>query len=361
MTKAKFFYRMLLIAAASFSVVACQEEEESHMLPTSIPGGTLLNASGKSYYSGEELYKSIIFLNGPLTEHVPELVDLREMVGLDQLRKEQWQAITQLIDYVIQDINQENPGYFDGFQKQIYSRKHLVIDRTLREVTQLASVSLKKISYIRALYDQSERNEALRSEIVNFMDERGINELELFENSKYLQELIERVNHEELLPTDLGTIRFVDNDRFIDRQLDKHINLNQALDRVRVVDKTYLDNDRFIHLQNHVDFNQALDRYIALDTDKLKFVDTQFALDKNADVNNFVYTPLGFEEEDRLEASFYDTYKWVENWVAVKNAVAVHVAAVVDQVAFFSDFYAAQENDLIRERAIHSVIEVLQY
>jgi SdpC family antimicrobial peptide len=84
-----------------------------------------------SNYTGEQLFKGLIFMDGPVANLIPELRDRMEIKSLVALNKDQLDQEKKMENLIVKQIRANNPAYFDGFRKAMTSGDQQLINATL--------------------------------------------------------------------------------------------------------------------------------------------------------------------------------------------------------------------------------------
>lgn len=121
----------LAVVMASFLCMSCNKADD--FMDSDNPQGiTLKNAQ----FSGEELFKSIYFVDGQATSLLPVLTDNIKIY--DYLKtQEEIAEYKQFQDKVILYLSTTNPDFFTNFQQAMSSQDPVKIKETLLESTKL--------------------------------------------------------------------------------------------------------------------------------------------------------------------------------------------------------------------------------
>lgn len=122
------------------------------------------NKTGHAHtdYSGEQLFKGLIFMDGPVAGLIPELKDRMEIKNLVALNKSQLEQEKRMEALIVNQIKLNNPTYFAEFKKAMTSGDQLAINTSLQGVQDvvmraLASYLGMKLDNVMSAKDQINR------------------------------------------------------------------------------------------------------------------------------------------------------------------------------------------------------------
>ena len=132
-------------------------------------------------YSGEEIFKSIYFLNGKVVNEISHLQEMKNIIE-DQDLTETMLAIEDFQIEIIDKIKAEDTSFFINFHNNMQSGDHLKISQALTQsLDQLIEKSkdILKDQIDDIMYDLNHQN---TNEIKELLGQDNIKELELFKN-----------------------------------------------------------------------------------------------------------------------------------------------------------------------------------
>jgi SdpC family antimicrobial peptide len=100
-------------------------------------------AQSRQPLSGEEVFRGLVFHEGPVAAQLPEVW---RQVPPRQLTPEQQEARARRKDAVVADIRQADPTFFDRFGADIQSGDHLRIEQALDESAKLVKQAAQKLA-----------------------------------------------------------------------------------------------------------------------------------------------------------------------------------------------------------------------
>jgi len=95
-----------------------------------------------SNYTGEQLFKGLIFMDGPVADVIPELKDRMEVKKLVALNTVQQSQEKQIENLIVHEIGVNDPGYFAAFKKAMTSGDQQVINVSLQGVQEVVMRAL---------------------------------------------------------------------------------------------------------------------------------------------------------------------------------------------------------------------------
>ena len=92
--------------------------------------------------SGEEMIKGILFIDGPATDFVSPISELKlEVLVTDE---KDLQNVREGIDLLLDRVEKTNPGIFDEFKSDMSSGDHILISNSLTKYSSIISESAKE-------------------------------------------------------------------------------------------------------------------------------------------------------------------------------------------------------------------------
>lgn len=123
-----------MLALVMVGCVGAPGSEPSAAAPTAATPG----------YSGEELYRGIVLVQGPVADSIPEIRDNLKLENF-QISRKMLATVRRAEDQIIAQIRVTKPAFFATFKAQMESGDHLVIQKGLWDagvVTQAAVEAL---------------------------------------------------------------------------------------------------------------------------------------------------------------------------------------------------------------------------
>ena len=283
-------------------------------------------------YSGEELFRGLLFADGEIADMIPELRQLKEVFGIDRFNDKQRAGVRNLEANLIAEIKKADASYFVDFQAEIQSGDPHRITAKLKDAGRL-------ISYI--IY---ENNKGLAPLLDNTMNQKFKSRLAAV---SYLKDLRDRMpaTSKEID----GLLKSLNNDLVIDRD----IYINNVKNAILPPPPTLWIN-RNIDVNRFADLNKSQSFALNSQIDVFRFLDLDRNLnnhfDKAVNINRFAateYNPVG------------DVTVEIETAVYAVVAVAVAVAAVIVVVVGRSDFLNDKAG-LFNEQLVNSVAQNLK-
>ncbi len=153
-------YRCFTLLLLVFVLTNCSEQEQ--LKPIAL----------QRVYSGEELFKGIMFLENDMLDHLPEtkkmFPNFNQLINAQQDKK----VFAEMKSIIIEKIKQENPGFFNKFQENIQSGNHFLVTQALNDGAKALVNALKSEYAYETLSIEDE--EALRQINLNdFIDSKG--------------------------------------------------------------------------------------------------------------------------------------------------------------------------------------------
>jgi len=93
-------------------------------------------------FSGEQLFRGLIFMDGQVANLIPELKDRMEVKKLVALSPAQQEQERKIVNVIVREINANQPGYFDEFKKAMTSGDQQIINTNLVGVQEVIMRSL---------------------------------------------------------------------------------------------------------------------------------------------------------------------------------------------------------------------------
>lgn len=90
-----------------------------------------LNANSAYEYSGEELFKSIVFADGKFTDKLPSLSSIST---IDTLKEEELVKYRAMENEAIEYLKKTDVKYFSKFQSAMYSKDPETISKSIQEI-----------------------------------------------------------------------------------------------------------------------------------------------------------------------------------------------------------------------------------
>ena len=136
-TKRHLRRRRGLLAGALMALVAC---EQSPVGPLAQDTPLLAaSAAGNRPLTGEDIYRGVVFADGPVADMVPVIRDHARLS--DRIKDaKQLQDVRKVQDRLIRAIQKSDPGFFDTFARDMRSGNPQAVDRALRSAS---AVSLR--------------------------------------------------------------------------------------------------------------------------------------------------------------------------------------------------------------------------
>ncbi|EOG6905637.1 exported hypothetical protein [Flavobacterium psychrophilum] len=146
---------LLFLLTLNFLMVSCSNDGSSNS-STANKELTQSFSKNSNQISGEELFKSIIFVDGVLTEELPSIKSISNIsnlkgVELAEYRKTENEAIAYL--------KKIDANYFDKFQKSLYTKDPETISKSLKQVSSdLTSFINNKLSVNNITIEKIQKN-----------------------------------------------------------------------------------------------------------------------------------------------------------------------------------------------------------
>ena len=110
------------------------------LLATTVFGNLEPNATAKTKeYTGEELFKGIMFGVGGAQKEIPEIWPEEIVQEIDN------DEVNERADMVVEEIKKQDNQYFDKLKNTIYSKDHVAFKNHLESVNPLLENALKKV------------------------------------------------------------------------------------------------------------------------------------------------------------------------------------------------------------------------
>lgn len=140
------------------SIISCQKDDETIQSTSSQEFKTksLNSVASVNDYTGEELFKAVIFANGEFASAIPTYADL-----VNEQRKfsiDDQQELDKKMEEMIISIQKEDPNFFDNFKTKIVSHDHLQIDEAFKiasiEISERMEILIPGFSKVEPLIQQ---------------------------------------------------------------------------------------------------------------------------------------------------------------------------------------------------------------
>ena len=306
---------------------------------------------GKASYSGEELFRGIMFADGKVAETLPEIKKVQELVGMQSMKENQKKAVKTLQDSIVFRINKIDPDYFKSFQYNISSGNHVVITSAIRNASSVINnIILTSNKGLSQILDERE-NKLLMARL------SASKNLDLLKNYKDSSSLVSTSARDYWINLDRDAI--IDKDVLINRITD--ININKYID---------LHLNRDINISRWIDINRDLNVIKALDFDLNRSFDfdinRNFALNRSIDIFRFLDVDRNIQTQfDRVNISlarsndvdfnpFASVAVDIETAIYAVVAVAVFVVAVAAWVLGRQDILN-DKGGIFKEQLVNSI------
>lgn len=314
------------------------------------PKGEKAAGEAKATYSGEELFRGILFAEGKVADVLPDVKRIRELIKLQSLNEKQKQAVKTLQDSIIYRINKIDPNYLKTFQYNISSGNQVVITSAIKNASfMINNILLTSNKGLSQILDERE-NKLLMARL---SASKNLDALKNYKDSASTQKL----DRDYWVGLDKDVI--IDRDILINRITDIHVN--------RYID-LYLD--RNININRYIDINRNLDVVRALDFDINRNFDVDinrnFAVNRSIEVFRFLDIDRAIQKHfDRIDvnrARSFDTdfNPLTDVTVDVETAIYAVVAVSVFVVAVAAWVLGRQDilNDkggIFKEQLVNSI------
>jgi len=270
-------------------------------------------------YSGEVLFRGLLFADGPVAERIPELQRAKVVYGFNRLNAKQLAAVRHLEQELINRLKRGDPRYFDRFQRDIQSGDHRRVQKSLNDAGMMVSAILYRSNKgLESLLDPAQ-NRRFRERLAQSSIAQQLRDtLPALTDAR---SKLGRLNDELLIDRDVYintfTNRYVQSVRYVDKSINKNLNI---------------DNER------------------------------AFAIDRNLDVFNFLDVNRNlYKAFDRVNVNRSVDNQWnpvADVTVEIETAVYAVVAVAVFVVLVYVVGRTGFDNDracLWQEQLVHSV------
>ena len=115
-------------------------------------------------YSGEEIFRGLVFSHGKVARVIPEKRDHALLTNYIR-EPEHLKAVENLQARFIKQIRSDNPGYFKSFETALESGNPVAVDRALRDAYQVLANAASELPEVRELRAKLKNDPAFREKM----------------------------------------------------------------------------------------------------------------------------------------------------------------------------------------------------
>jgi len=115
-----------------------------------LPSGTSFARPPVPYFSGEELFRGLLLMDGPASDLIPEIRD-QIRPPLDKRNPRLARAVALFQDQLLDALNLRDPSFFGAFAESVRSGDHLRIQTALIEAARVTAAVLRENPVAQAL------------------------------------------------------------------------------------------------------------------------------------------------------------------------------------------------------------------
>jgi SdpC family antimicrobial peptide len=325
----KILNRKICIVLVSLLVIfsACTRPEKVEQAPL---------------YSGEVLFKGIVFGSGEIADTIPELKKVKDFISAQSWNEKQKAAYGTIQDSIMAKIRRVDPDYFNAFQANVQSGDPVLITSSLKMASLAVRAAMFEDNASLALLLSHRYFKGQQAKLDSSESVRELSRLlasQASDTARFNKLVLALVKEKGL---GHGLLVNVDVNNFIESV--KSINLQSHL---ILPNQPVLDINRTINREPSLDINNSINRPVIIDASRSRQFDVERSFSRNLDFQiskDFIRSQavsilrsLDINRDlhrqfDRIlinRAQDRDMNVGEELWVATDVAVAVEVVVVV--------------------------------
>lgn len=190
--KARLFFLPLYFVAILLLIVGCQKQNDEGFSHTPTTSNQISLRLTQENLTGEDLFRTIFFLDGELVYEIPFLANAADEFGLEDLKaanEEGFEEISNVQDLVVYTIDSIDTTFFSRFKTDLLSNNYEIIQNALEEAGVMYQTAELSSNFLRNIfntvehmsqhpedYQQLEDYESLSQEEIDIIEQQIIND-----------------------------------------------------------------------------------------------------------------------------------------------------------------------------------------